>query len=145
MSLIIKFLKPVVLVTGFFVCFNLSKIKAQSFTHCDSIQGYHSIYRSNYDVTHYNIFVKFDIPTQSIQANNIITFQALSNINIIQIDLDKRLEIDSIIDLESHALLKYTNDCNAYFIHFESIILKNNSKKIQIYYHGKPQIAKNAP
>ena len=147
-------LKHNVLLFVCLTCLAATQIEAQllnkkiNFTHADTLRGSNGPGRDWWDVLKYDLHVKFNIEDSTISGWNLISFKVLKKGNIMQIDLQELLILDSIItNIPDYKVLKkvrinFKKDGNAYFI------TNNNNSTIQhltIYYHGKPQIAKRPP
>ena len=133
-----------------------SSISLGQFTHADSLRGSYGPARSWWDVTKYDLHVKFNLEDSSISGWNIITFKVLKKGNLMQIDLQEPLVIDSIFEInetpsepkrtayKKEKVKSYYKDGNAYFVSTTNNNLQTTNKLI-VYYHGKPHVAKNAP
>ena len=133
-----------------------SSISIGQFTHADSLRGSYGPARSWWDVTKYDLHVKFNLEDSSISGWNIITFKVLKKGNLMQIDLQEPLVIDSIFEInetpsepkrtayKKEKVKSYYKDGNAYFVSTTNNNLQTTNKLI-VYYHGKPHVAKNAP
>ena len=145
-----------------FVCFlsiGLTKTQAQLlkqktiYTHADTLRGSNGPGRDWWDVTKYDLHVKFNIEDSTISGWNTIYFKKLKNgYNTIQIDLQDPLIIDSIIyyqrieNGQAKVVVKeFVNEGNAHFFTFKNDVRFLNQYAVTIYYHGKPQIAKRPP
>ena len=145
-----------------FVCFlsiGLTKTQAQLlkqktiYTHADTLRGSNGPGRDWWDVTKYDLHVKFNIEDSTISGWNTMYFKKLKNgYNTIQIDLQDPLIIDSIIyyqrieNEQAKVVVKeFVNDGNAHFFTFKNDVRFLNQYAVTIYYHGKPQIAKRPP
>ena len=138
----------------FFILY--SPISIGQFTHADSLRGSYGPARSWWDVTKYDLHVKFNLEDSSISGWNIITFKVLKKGNLMQIDLQEPLVIDSIFEInetpsepkrtayKKEKVKSYYKDGNAYFVSTTNNNLQTTNKLI-VYYHGKPHVAKNAP
>lgn len=131
------------LLTSYFLLLTSHFSFAQTFTHSDSLRGALRPERTSFDVKHYNLSVKVDIPNKSIQGSNEISFLVVEATKKIQIDLFANMEIDQISDAGQN--LTYTRDGNAIFIEFPKVLNKGLTKKISIAYHGKPRAAVKPP
>ena len=143
-----------------FVCFlyiGLTKTQAQLlkektvYTHADTLRGSNGPGRDWWNVIKYDLHVKFNIEDSTISGWNLIKLNALKSGNLIQIDLQDPMIIDSIINStwSSHhftvdQITKIIKDGNSYFFNIDSV-RQNYSTYLTIYYHGKPQIAKRPP
>jgi len=138
----------------FFILY--SPISIGQFTHADSLRGSYGPARSWWDVTKYDLHVKFNLEDSSISGWNIITFKVLKKGNLMQIDLQEPLAIDSIFEInetpsepkrtayKKEKVKSYYKDGNAYFVSTTNNNLQTTNKLI-VYYHGKPHVAKKAP
>ena len=138
----------------FFILY--SPISIGQFTHADSLRGSYGPARSWWDVTKYDLHVKFNLEDSSISGWNIITFKVLKKGNLMQIDLQEPLVIDSIFEInetpsepkrtayKKEKVKSYYKDGNAYFVSTTNNNLQTTNKLI-VYYHGKPHVAKKAP
>lgn len=113
-------------------------------TLADSLRGnIHSPYRTCYDVNFYNLKVKIDVANQTIKGSNIFQFTATKDFKTLQFDLFENLQIDKII--YENKSLTFTRTHHAVFVSFPDSIRKNSQQKFEVFYQGKPKIAKNAP
>ena len=69
---------------------------AQSFTHADTLRGSNGPGRDWWDVLKYDLHVKFNIEDSTISGYNVIQFKVLKKGNVMQIDLQEPMIIDSI-------------------------------------------------
>jgi aminopeptidase N len=116
-----------------------------AFNRQDTLRGSNGRGRSWWDVKHYSLTVSIDTATKSISGSNIITAQIVSTaIDSMQIDLQDSLVIDSIISNNEH--LSFVREGNAWWVSnsFQKLPVYSNIK-FEVFYHGKPRIAKHAP
>jgi aminopeptidase N len=107
-------------------------------THADSLQGYLRAERLNYNVHHYDLRVEIDPASGSISGACKISFHWTgATSSELQIDLFSQFIIDSIVS--SGQLLAYRRDGNAFFIE------RPDSNDLEVFYHGKPQVAIQPP
>lgn len=116
------------------------------FSHADTLRGSLNPERA-YDVLKYEISITPDFGNKSIIGKNIITY-ADSGINMMQIDLQVPLEIDSIV-LDGRRM-NFNREGNAFHVSTpDPDRLKRNCvaciRKLTVYYHGNPQIAVKPP
>jgi len=117
---------------------------AQTFTHADTLRGSITPERAWWDARHYDLHVAFDIDHQSISGWNTITYEVLKNEQArLQIDLMAPLTLDSAV--QDGKQLTWKQDGNAYFVLLHSAQEKGSFRKISLYYHGKPIVAKRPP
>ena len=139
-----------------FICFThvlaqpLSKKTV--FTHADTLRGGNGPGRNWWDVTKYDLHVKFNIEDSTIRGFNNIAFKVLNSGEIIQVDLQEPLLIDSIYlsysitkgTGRSEKIEKFTREGNAYFIR-DMHLDRGTHGVLTVYYHGKPTIAVRPP
>lgn len=113
------------------------------FTHTDSLRGFLSKERASFHVRFYDLNIKVVPEKHFIEGGNKITFVALKDLKILQLDLFKNLNIIAIKwGLQT---LKYSREENTVWISFPKIIRKNTICTINFEYSGNPIIAKNPP
>ena len=132
------------------------------FNHADSLRGGYGPARSWWDVLKYDLHVKFNIADSSISGFNAIYFKVLKQNNVMQIDMQEPMQIDSIFFIgyvplrydkydpekiisPQQRITDYTRDGNAYFIKVPGKPQLSSTHNLVIYFHGKPRIAKKAP
>ncbi|WP_394767174.1 M1 family metallopeptidase [Ferruginibacter sp.] len=139
-----------------FICFThvlaqpLSKKTV--FTHADTLRGSNGPGRNWWDVTKYDLHVKFNIEDSTISGFNNIAFKVLNSGEKIQVDLQEPLLIDSIYlsysitkgTGRSEKIEKFTREGNAYFIR-DMHLDRGTHGVLTVYYHGKPTIAVRPP
>ncbi len=120
----------------------------------DTLRGSITPHRAWWDVLRYDIQVKPDYNTKTIIGSTSIRFRVLKDEQIMQIDLQQPMQIDSFI-LLSHMGKKNSawrpgnmktmnRDGNVWLITLP--VLKSNTEhSIIIYYHGKPREAVSPP
>ncbi|MCB7480870.1 M1 family metallopeptidase [Christiangramia sediminis] len=113
------------------------------YTEADTLRGSLRPERTNFDVHKYHLKLKVEPEKKFISGSNIISFKVEKALPVMQLDLFKNMEIDSII--HEGRTLKYERKYNAVFIEFEKALKKGTLDSIQFYYHGNPLIAENAP
>ncbi|WP_077920708.1 M1 family metallopeptidase [Spirosoma sp. 209] len=121
---------------------------ASRFTHADSLRGGLRPERTSYDVLFYDLSLRVDPATQTIQGSNTIRYKVVKPFRRMQVDLFASMAVRSITQKGSNGQLKplaYTRDGNALFITLPDAPAAGQVRDITISYAGKPQIAKNAP
>jgi aminopeptidase N len=121
------------------------------FTYADTLRGSYGPSRDWWNVLMYDVHVKFNIADSTISGYNILQFHALKQGNLMQIDLQEPLVLDSIIHIhrmgyhiETKKINNIKKEGNAYFFTIDSL-KKNFSSNIIVYYRGKPKIATRPP
>lgn len=113
------------------------------FTEADTLKGAFGKYRKNNDVFYYNLNLAMDIENQTISGSVAMYFTALEDLDTIQIDLYKNMEINKITFEDKQ--LSFDRKFDAVFVKFDNTIQKGERFKIIVDYSGKPQIAKRPP
>ncbi|MCE3294383.1 MAG: family metallopeptidase [Crocinitomicaceae bacterium] len=118
-------------------------LAAQSFNRQDSLLGSDTPERSWWNVTHYDLTVEPDYATKTIKGSNTISFTVTGSLRKMQIDLDKALQIDSI--LMRGKKLSYERDGGILWVNIEQKLFKEQESSILVYFSGKPREAVKAP
>ncbi len=113
------------------------------YTHADSLRGHLSAERSWWDVTHYDLHVKFSIGDSSISGYNTIHYRVLQSAQRMQIDLQSPMTFDSVV--QDNRRLTIDRDGNAYFVKLQSTQSPGSIQGLTIYFHGVPRIARHPP
>jgi len=115
------------------------------FTHADTVRGSLTPERAWWDVLRYDLEVRPDFLTKSIQGSNTIEFKIVNAAAAgrMQIDMRQPLTIDSISYMNTS--LTYKREGNAYYVNFPKEIRTKHSARIKIYYSGKPLESLNPP
>ncbi len=122
-----------------------TQLQAQDavFTRADTLRGSNGPGRSWWDVSYYDLNVTIDLPSQSIEGWNRITYEVLEPATEMQIDLQVPMEIDRIV--QDGREVEYRRDGNAFFVTLEADQEAGQTKQITVYYHGTPPAAINPP
>ncbi|MGF7230539.1 M1 family metallopeptidase [Arachidicoccus sp.] len=135
------------------VAFCVSQCKAQllsgkkrTFTHADTLRGSVGPDRIWWDVQRYDITFQPNYATKTIEGNNKITYKVVTqnHPNIMQIDLQEPMQIDSIYFNGTQKLTGIQRDNNAFFVSVPQQKINSNNT-LTIYYHGTPREAVHAP
>lgn len=145
MKLILSYISILIFLTNISFAQLLQNTPVQKFSRTDSLRGSITAERLWWNVLRYDITVKPDYETKTISGKNIIGFNATSEVHPsqMQIDLQYPMMIDSIY-LNDVTSLNFTRDSNAWFVDVppgES----QGENSLQIYFHGKPREAEQAP
>lgn len=118
------------------------------FTKADTLRGTITEYRKGWDVIKYDLTVKPNIISKTIEGKNTITFNEWLPVFTMQIDLQQPLVVDSIND-ENNRNYSFARDNNICFVYLRDSTSKDTFKpgirKITIYYRGSPKEARRAP
>jgi aminopeptidase N len=126
-----------------------------TFTRADSLRGSIGPERAWWDVMHYDVWVKPDLATRSIQGRTKITFEALSDGRRMQIDLQQPLVVDSILVeiTTEHATghtsglhrLDHEREGHVLWVDLPDSVRAGTRMPMHIHYHGVPREARNPP
>jgi len=168
--------KAFIIINLSFLIINYSNAQAlpatKGFTHADTLRGFYGSSRFWWDITKYDLHVKFNIEDSTISGRNEMHFKVTNNdikvsnnravANLfLQIDLQEPMILDSVTTIINSNRITKPNainndvkkltvmkDGNAYFINWfdeQLPLAKNVIYSVNIYYHGKPRIARNPP
>ncbi|MEJ7768804.1 MAG: M1 family metallopeptidase [Chitinophagaceae bacterium] len=113
------------------------------FTRQDTLRGSITPERSWWDVTWYGITVKPDYKTKTIIGSTDISFKVLQPGNLMQVDLQVPLEIQSVS--WNNKDLHYKRDGNIYLVTFPDNLKKGTLETIRVRYSGRPREAVRPP
>lgn len=134
------------IVVLFFLLFSVIGLaQSKTFTKEDTLLGSNHAYRSWWDVKHYHLSIKPDFEEKTISGYNIITYSVVSDSLpfVMQLDLQSPLIIDSIF-LNRAKINDFKKISNKWMLQLPTH-KKKSENYIQVFYHGRPRIAKNPP
>ncbi|WP_439583069.1 M1 family metallopeptidase [Dyadobacter bucti] len=115
----------------------------KTFTHADTLRGSITPERAWWDLTFYHLNVRPDPQDSTLSGSTKVVYTILKPSQIIQIDLQEPLKINKAVqDGES---LTFKRDGNAFFIDLKKKQEAGKSETIEIFYSGKPKLAKRPP
>ena len=120
-----------------------SQTDTPELTRNNYLMGFLNEYRSIYDVTYYDINIDFDIQQKSIDGFVTIKAKSLADIDTLQVDLAKNLNITKIIHQDSS--VEYSREEDAVMVFFNQTIGKDQFFDFTVHYNGIPQSADNPP
>jgi len=126
-----------------FILLPLTIFSQKTFSHQDSLRGSITAERAWWDVLKYDITVQPDYNRKIIRGTNTILFKAKKNGQVMQIDLQLPMQIDSV--LFQNQLLPVKRDSNVYFVDFGKALPEGTTSSILIKYSGKPVEAIRPP
>ncbi|MBS1743511.1 MAG: M1 family metallopeptidase [Bacteroidetes bacterium] len=116
------------------------------YTRQDTLRGSNGAYRQHWDVLKYDITVKPDFNSKTIEGKNSMTFFD-NGVKLMQVDLQEPMILDSVSD-EQHAL-SFSREGNVYWVMIRDTAamykIKPGLKTINLYFHGKPREAVRPP
>ncbi len=114
------------------------------FTPDDSLRGSITAERAWWNLLHYDLHVKVDPDSKSIRGKNTIRFEVLEPQQVLQVDLQPPLKVDSIVYGASLVHAKKAGR-NAYMVDLGSVPALGSTQEITVFYSGSPKEAVNAP
>ncbi|MFY7900217.1 MAG: M1 family metallopeptidase [Chitinophagaceae bacterium] len=139
----------------FLLCIGLSNKAQVLATKADSLRGSLNANRTWWNVLHYNLQVTPHFEQKTIEGKVAIQLKAITSGSIMQIDLQKPMQIDSILEYpetgkqqqssNTYTKHQFTQTDNIAIVQLNTAFQKNSIHTLHIYYHGKPKEAKKAP
>ncbi|MPR32662.1 M1 family metallopeptidase [Salmonirosea aquatica] len=114
-----------------------------TFTHQDSLRGAITPERAWWDLTYYHLDISANPADSSIEGSNTVHYKVLKPYQTMQIDLQPPLAISKVV--QDGKELTYRRDGNAYFITLQKPQKVGQKESVEVFYSGRPQIAKNPP
>jgi aminopeptidase N len=122
----------------------LSSAQKQTiFTHADTLRGSITPERAWWDLTYYHLHVKPNAKDSTLTGSTLVRYKVLEPNQTIQIDLQEPLKIEKVT--QDGQTLTYKRDGNAFFIILTKKQEKGNSESIEVFYSGRPRLAKRPP
>jgi aminopeptidase N len=113
-------------------------------TRADTLRGsFTTPQRSWWDVTFYDLHVRVNPADSTISGWNGITYKVLKPYSELQVDLMEPLVVDSM--MQDGKTVSFRREGAAFFASLTAPQKAGTKKTITVYYHGRPQIAKNPP
>jgi len=117
---------------------------SQNFTKQDTLRGSITPERAWWDLTHYHLDITVDPDEKTIKGSNTIQYKVLEKgQKTLQVDLQSPLRI--IKAIQNGKELEITHEGNAHFIHLTKRQKKGKIYNIEVFYEGKPKVAKRPP
>ena len=109
----------------------------------DTLRGSITPERAWWDLTYYHLDIKVEPNKKYISGSNTVGYKVLESNKVMQIDLQKPMNITSITSKNKE--LKFTREGNAYFVELRKKQKKGDVNYIKINYEGFPKEAIRAP
>ena len=138
---------PMIKITFIFISFITTfSTQAQQnvFTREDSLRGTINAERKWWDVTYYHLDITIHPENKSIEGKVQVTYKVIEPHQVLQIDLQPPLVIQSITQ-DNQNLTFHKDGRNAYIISLRKDQNSNATESIIIHYAGNPLIADNPP
>lgn len=123
--------------------FAFAQKKQTVFTHADTLRGSITPEREWWDLTYYHLNVKPNAKDSTLTGSTLINYKVLKPNQVIQIDLQEPLKIEKVV--QDGQTLTYKRDGNAFFITLTKKQEKGKSESIEVFYSGRPRLAKRPP
>ena len=114
-----------------------------NFTKQDTLRGSITPQRAWWDLTYYHLDIEVKPNEKFISGKNTIHYKVLESNQVMQIDLQSPMEITKV--LQNGKELKIKHAGNAHFIQLKEHQNIGDINSIEVYYKGKPRVAKRAP
>ncbi len=115
----------------------------RQFTRADSLRGGNGPARAWWDATFYDLHVKVSPRDSSIVGWNGITYRVLGASQVMQVDLQTPLVVDSV--RQNGRTVTHSRDGNAVFLTLTEPQRVGETKTVVVYYHGRPRAAVRPP
>jgi len=113
------------------------------FTHADTLRGSITPQREWWDLTYYHLHVRPNAQDSTLSGSTQVNYKVLKAGQSMQIDLQEPLKIEKVI--QDGQSLTYKRDGNAFFIDLVKKQEPGKQESVEIFYSGKPRLAKRPP
>ena len=117
--------------------------KSTSYSHQDSLRGSITTERAWWDLKYYDLYVSVDLEARSISGKNVVQYEVLQSMDVMQIDLQSPMKISKVT--QNGKILEVIDDGHAHFIHLKKEQKKGAIEELTIEFEGTPPEAANAP
>ena len=117
--------------------------KQTAFTHADTLRGSVTPERVWWDLTYYHLNVRPNAKDSTISGSTIINYRVLQPYQTLQVDLQEPLKIEKVI--QDGQPLTFKRDGNAFFIDLSKKQEKGKLESIEVFYSGRPRLARRPP
>jgi aminopeptidase N len=104
------------------------------FTRADTLRGSNTPQRAWWDVVFYDLHAAVSPADSAISGSNAITYDVLTPVQDMQLDLQPPLEVDSVLQDDQH--LTFTRDGNAVFVALVAPQRVGERRTLTVFYHG---------
>ncbi|KQS33141.1 M1 family metallopeptidase [Dyadobacter sp. Leaf189] len=115
----------------------------QKFTHADTLRGAITPQRAWWDLTYYHLKVTPNAKDSTLTGSTSITYKVIQPNQSIQVDLQQPLQISKVT--QGGESLEFRRDGNAFFVDLRKKQETGKTETIEVFYSGKPRLAKNPP
>lgn len=113
------------------------------FTHADTLRGSITPERAWWDLTYYHLSVRPNEKDSTLTGSTVIRYKVLKPYQTMQVDLQEPLNITRVV--QDGETLSYRRDGNAFFITLKKTQETGKAESIEVFYTGKPRLAKRPP
>ena len=113
------------------------------FVRADTLRGTNTAERRWWDAKFYDLHVRVNPNDSTISGYNGISYKVLVPSNVMQIDLQQPMIVDSL--LQNKTRVEFRRDTNTIFATFTAPQRVGDVNSVTVYYHGRPAAAKNPP
>src|SRR5580658_3838433 len=110
-----------------------------TYSHADSLRGSVGPERAWWNLLKYELQVTPDYTTKSLSGENAITFAALTDGQVLQIDLQEPIELVSATWRKKP--LTFTREGNVFHVRFPKQIKTGSVETVVFKYQGTPKVA----
>ena len=136
----IKYLQKWFLVFSLTICFGQEQ---EVFTQQDSLRGSITPERIWWDLKHYDLQLEVFPQKKYIAGFNTITYKVLAQARILQVDLQKPMEIYKVT--QAGQALKFSKKGMIHYVHLVKKQKVGSLEKIKVFFKGKPQVSVRPP
>lgn len=113
------------------------------FTHADTLRGSVTPERVWWDLTYYHLKVRPNAQDSTITGSTVINYKVLQPYQTLQVDLQEPLKIEKVT--QDGQTLTFRRDGNAFFIDLSKKQEKGKLESIEVFYSGRPRLARRPP
>jgi aminopeptidase N len=117
--------------------------QTRAFTRADTLRGSIGPERAWWTVGFYDLHVAVNPADSTIAGSNRIVFTAMAAGDVMQIDLQEPLRIDSVTG--GGRALEFTREGAAHFVSLGSSMAEGETGEVTVFYRGTPVVAVNPP
>jgi aminopeptidase N len=140
-------MRPFALLATFALCAATTALAqgrdTTTYTRADTLRGSNGPDRAWWDAAFYDLHVRVNPADSSIRGYNGITYRVLRPAQVMQIDLQVPLVVDSMV--QDGRTLEYRRDGNAFFVTLRARQRTGEVRTVGVYYHGRPRPAVRPP
>lgn len=115
----------------------------KAFTHADTLRGSITPERAWWDLNYYHLSTRPNANDSTLTGSTVIGYKVLKPYQTMQVDLQEPLQITKVV--QDGEALSYRRDGNAFFITLKKKQETGKTESIEVFYTGKPRLAKRPP